>query len=562
MKVIKKLSLQAKLVITLLLLIFINMVAGAVIFYNISHLKIGVRDSNAATQTMDSLADFRGAVISSHEAVAAFVNSGDLSQKEKFEKIFQQTSEQFSLARSNASAIDSRVIPHLDSIEELLRKWSEGIVSKQMEYMRSPKTVDLARLYESSEENESIWVQMNQHLTDISVIIGEIMERNQVKETMLMDRSVSMAVGGTLLMLIFSAAASVFLIRIIVVPLRDLVGVTAKLVNKEWKVGIEGADREDEIGEMSRALIQFRDNGMENDRLMEIQKREDQKALERAQKIEVIVKKFQEDATRTTVSLEGATVNMRDASVSMNKIANDTSRFSEHVASSAQEAGSNIQNVAAASEQLTASINEISKQLNRTSQDALSAKEAAEKAVDRMLALEMVAGEIGNVVQLISDIAEQTNLLALNATIESARAGDAGKGFAVVASEVKDLAGQTAKATEQIREQVSSMQVETSTAVGMIKNISKVIEELNVAASSIASAMDEQTSATQEISRNVAEAASGADDVVRNISEVSKAAGEVEGTSSTVDKVAKELTQRSGMLKNDIEDFIQKIRAV
>lgn len=559
---LKKLSLQAKLVITLLLLILINMCAGAVIYNNISLLKAGVKDSNAATDAMDKLADFRGAIMESHKAVAAFVNSGDLSQKEKYEEIIAQTSGHFALARSSASAIDVSVIPHLDQIEALLRKWNEEIVSKQMEYMRSPKTVDLARLYEASEENANIWLQMDQHMTEIVVIIGGIMEEYGVKEDSLMNRSVTTAVGGTLLMLVFSACASVFLVRIIVVPLRDLVGVTAKLVNKEWKTEINGADREDEIGEMSRALIQFRDNGVENDRLMEIQKLEDQKALERARKIEVIVRKFQEDAARTTVSLEGATVNMRDASVSMSKIANDTSRFSAHVASSAQEAGSNIQNVAAASEQLTASINEISKQLNRTSQDALSAKEAAGKAVDRMLALEMAASEIGNVVQLITDIAEQTNLLALNATIESARAGEAGKGFAVVASEVKDLAGQTAKATEQIREQVSSMQHETSAAVGMIKNISKVIEELNVAASSIAAAMDEQTSATQEISRNVAEAASGADEVVRNIGEVSKAAGDVEDTSSTVDQVAKELTQRSGTLKSDIEDFIQKIRAV
>jgi methyl-accepting chemotaxis protein len=200
-------------------------------------------------------------------------------------------------------------------------------------------------------------------------------------------------------------------------------------------------------------------------------------------------------------------------------------------------------------------------QLSNSNQKTLQARVAAENAVEKMKTLAGVAKEIGNVIQLITDIAEQTNLLALNATIESARAGEAGKGFAVVANEVKDLAGQTARATDQIRSQVQAMQSETREAVSMIENISRVIEELNIASSSIASAMEEQSSATQEISRNVNQAAEGTNDVVRNISDVSSSVGTVGQTSGTVNNVSEELARRSEVLKNDVHEFIQNIRA-
>lgn len=558
----KNISLQKKLIATLAILIVINAVSSIVIVTNFSRLSNSIERSTKAEEASAVIFDFSDNVILLHQAVAAFVNTGDLSEKAYYDENLDRVKEILAQSKEKATAIDPSITEKLETVSALVSQWESDIVAKQMEFMRSFNTVDLARLYEASEKNEKIWNDISATISEINTIAKQVNEKNIADEKHIISTSLSTSIGSTIIMLLFSVAATIFLVKAIVVPLRALVLVTQELVKKNWSVQISNTDNQDEIGEMSRALLQFRDDGIENERLVAAQKAEDQKALERAKKIQELVERFKEKTSETTIALESSTGNMKKTSASMINIADSTSRFSDEVMASAQVAGDNIRNVAAASEELTASINEISKQLNITSSEAHSAREAAESAVTKMLSLEDAANEIGNVVQIIADIAEQTNLLALNATIESARAGEAGKGFAVVANEVKDLAGQTGKATEQIREQVTSMQVETSAAVNMIKNISKIIEELNMAASSIAAAMDEQTSTTQEISRNVSEAANGANAVVENISELSKSANDVKSSSSTVDQVANDLAQRSDIMKTDIHQFIESIRTV
>jgi murein DD-endopeptidase MepM/ murein hydrolase activator NlpD len=176
-----------------------------------------------------------------------------------------------------------------------------------------------------------------------------------------------------------------------------------------------------------------------------------------------------------------------------------------------------VQTVAAAAEELNASIAEIGRQVQSASTMAGGAVQQAEKTNQQVQGLAEAAQKIGDVVKLISDIAAQTNLLALNATIEAARAGDAGKGFAVVASEVKNLATQTAKATEEISQQIASIQAATGEAVGAIQGIGKTIVEINQVASSIAAAVEEQNASTREIARNVQETSAGTQEVSSNI---------------------------------------------
>jgi methyl-accepting chemotaxis protein len=210
---------------------------------------------------------------------------------------------------------------------------------------------------------------------------------------------------------------------------------------------------------------------------------------------------------------------------------------------------------------MTGSVSEISRQVQESSKIAGEAVIQTEKTDARITELSGAAGRIGDVVKLITAIAEQTNLLALNATIEAARAGEAGRGFAVVASEVKQLATQTAKATEEIGTQITSMQAATRESVTAIKEISGTIGRMSEIAGIIAAAVEEQGAATQEIARNVQQAARGTAQVATNITDVSRGAGETGMASSDVLASAQALSRESGVLKSEVEKFVQTVRA-
>ena len=251
-----------------------------------------------------------------------------------------------------------------------------------------------------------------------------------------------------------------------------------------------------------------------------------------------------------------AATEMQSSAQTMSSSAEETARQSQAVAAASEEATVNVQTVASAAEEMSNAIAEISRQVSQSTEISGRAVAEASKTNETVEGLSEAAQKIGDVVQLISDIAEQTNLLALNATIEAARAGEAGKGFAVVASEVKSLAQQTAKATEDISNQIGGIQTETNGAVEAIGNIGKTIEEISEIATAIASAVEEQSAATQEIARNCQEAARGNQEVSSNIAGVNAAADESGKSSSQVLEAAQELAKQGETLKGEIEKFM------
>lgn len=238
--------------------------------------------------------------------------------------------------------------------------------------------------------------------------------------------------------------------------------------------------------------------------------------------------------------------------------AEETSRQSSSVAAAAEESSTNVQTVAAAAEELSNTINTVGDQVKRSAETAKKAVLEA-KATDKTVqSLSEAASKIGAVVQLITDIAAQTNLLALNATIEAARAGEAGKGFAVVASEVKNLATQTAKATDEIAGQISAIQVETTNAVNSIRMITQTIEQMDEIAGNIMMSVSEQSAATTEIAKNVQQAAAGTSEVSQNISGIQQSATETGVSASQMLEAASELAKMASTLETEISSFIKK----
>jgi len=248
-------------------------------------------------------------------------------------------------------------------------------------------------------------------------------------------------------------------------------------------------------------------------------------------------------------TIGSASTQLNSSAQSMGSSVQSATEKSSNVAAGAEQAGVNTQTVAAAAEELNSSIQEISRQVNQSATMAKEAVVEADNANSLVMGLSKASSEIEHVVGLINDIASQTNLLALNATIEAARAGDAGKGFAVVASEVKNLATQTATATEDIKRQVSEIQAATSTAVGSIGDIAQSIGKFNEVSSAIASAVEEQGAATQEIARNVQEAASGVAEITTNIALVNDNVSEVSSMSNEVLSVSENLASHAGTLE-------------
>jgi len=284
---------------------------------------------------------------------------------------------------------------------------------------------------------------------------------------------------------------------------------------------------------------------------------EEQKRAELAR----LADEFEGSVKHLVESFSHATTEMSGISGSMTESAGETTSLTQTVASASQLSSNSINSVATAAGELSASISEISQQVGQAAGIAGEAVSEAERSNVMITSLNEAAAKIGDVVELISDIAEQTNLLALNATIEAARAGDAGKGFAVVASEVKNLATQTAKATEEITNQIKAVQTETGNAVTAIGSISTTIGRINEINTAISSAVEEQGAATSEISRSVQQAASSANEVSSNINTVNETASKTGHSASEVQDVAGKLAAEAGTLQDEVDRFLRQVRA-
>jgi methyl-accepting chemotaxis protein len=348
----------------------------------------------------------------------------------------------------------------------------------------------------------------------------------------------------------------------VVGPLSGLTATMKRLATGDTAVDMVGTTRGDEIGAMAQAVQVFKDNAIAMARMQDEQEALKRQAeSDKRQALETLASGFEASVQGIVDAISAAASEMEETAKAMSATAEETSRQATVVGSAAEEASVSVETVAAASEELSSSITEISRRVAQAASIAGKAADESAQTDETVNGLSQAANKIGEVVALINDIASQTNLLALNATIEAARAGEAGKGFAVVASEVKSLATQTARATEEIKAQISTIQGETKNAVSAIQHIGGTIGEINEIAAAIADAVEEQGAATQEIARNIQQAATGTGQVSANIGGVASAAGETGAAATQVLASASGLALQSGRLRSEVDKFLVTVRA-
>ncbi len=487
----------------------------------------------------------------------------------------------FNLAEENAQKFRSSIKKVEDYAQKLaLSEIVASCIQAEKDFETYYKAgIEMAQAYvaggpEAGNRHMASFDEQSEKMQDFTKKIGGIIEAQLAllqKESVELAASASQTVVWVDFVVVGSSACvvlglifcSIILMWGVINPLSRLADAVTRMAKDEAGVNLDRFRRRDEIGELVRGLVGVQklaeSKALAEERLQREQ-REQAEQLKR-EALQQMADQLEQSVNRMVEDVVRATTHLADESSRMNEAANGMSQQSTTIASASQQASGNVSMVAVATEELTSSIQEISSRVSEAENISRRAVEETETTTRNMHALAAISDKIGEVVQLISEIANQTNLLALNATIEAARAGEAGKGFAVVASEVKNLASQTAKATEEIGSQISSMQDATKTAVSAIDRINSVISQISNINSNIAAAVEEQGVATHEISRNVSEASRGTQEVSSGIASVAESSMSMQNTVGMVQGEIDDLAQRAEELRKTITGFVKHVRS-
>ncbi|MEH6404958.1 MAG: CHASE3 domain-containing protein, partial [Sneathiella sp.] len=534
--------------------------------------------NNILSAAVDMETGMRGYLLSGQESFLVPYTAGSTAFKKAVEELGTQVSK------------DAAQTSTLKKAATTIANWQKDVVEGAIGLRRSigdARTMDdMADLVGEARGEK--------YFTDFRNVMNEFRQVEEDKTLMRQETSQTTVTNTYLIIAVCVLGAAViglalafFIGNGIANPIRKMTTAMNELAKGKLDADIPAADTHDEIGEMAEAMQVFKDNAIEADRLRsdaeksaeeqkereasraaEKQTRDAEATAERGRQEEEnrenllrLANEFEQSVGTIATTVGMAAKDMQASSQQMLNTVGETNEQTSSALGSAETASNNVQTVASAAEEMSSSIREISQQVSHSTRVAGDAVKQADETHQQIQFLVDSSQKIGEVVALITDIAEQTNLLALNATIEAARAGDAGKGFAVVASEVKNLASQTARATEEISSQISGIQGATQESAEAIQNISTTIRQMDEISAAIAAAIEEQSASTQEISRSAAEASSGTNEVTSNISNVTRSAEETGSAASHMLDQSNNLASQSQELNEKVSNFLENVRS-
>ncbi|MET0221136.1 MAG: HAMP domain-containing methyl-accepting chemotaxis protein, partial [Tardiphaga sp.] len=411
--------------------------------------------------------------------------------------------------KSLVTALKTELTSDAAALEDVIKVAAE-LRTRQAELMKASTAIE----EQVNTINQRLGAMRSEHGGKTAAAVGD------TRQTIIYSATFALVLGCVLAWLIGASVSG---------PIRSMTDRMQSLASGELDEPIPGGESRDEIGRMARAVAVFRDNALAVRRMeQEAAAQREAADADRARMMTDLAGRFEQGMQGVIAGVGGRAEDMGRSAGDLAKVAERGRGLAEAVASRAEQASVNVQTVASATQELAASIREISTQVQRSVSVSNRATHETQRTSGLVNGLSSAAEKIGNIIQLIQAIASQTNLLALNATIEAARAGDAGRGFAIVASEVKNLASQTAQATEQIASQIATIQNATGETVTAISQFDATVREIAEIANAIASAVEQQGAATGEIARNVEEAATGTAAVTREIVDVRAVAGETD----------------------------------
>ena len=442
------------------------------------------------------------------------------------------------------------------------KKRIEQFIEFRKELVRRAIEINPAagREWGDNDANRDVRKALNKDLEALSKVYAD--RGKKISQQTELNRLLSLVLtglGGLALVLV--VVGVVIVIRSIVRPLSAITTTIRRVAEGGEQVEVPYVTRADEIGALARAIGIFQD-AMERNRNLNSQISIESSAREeRGRHIDASVEEFRQAIGAVVHSVTENASAMRDASQTITRVTSNASERADAAAGATTQASGNVSAVASATEELSASVEEIGRQVRQSAGAVEQTGQRTQKSITEIESLAAATQRIDGVLTLIQTIAEQTNLLALNATIEAARAGDAGRGFAVVAHEVKALAGQTAKATEEIGQNVGLIQTSTRNAVDAVRDIGHAVAEINGITSNIAGAIGQQDAATREISANAQSAAQGNESLVTNIGSLRDAIGETSSAATSVLAASGDLTKTAEMLSREVEKFFENLRS-
>jgi len=442
------------------------------------------------------------------------------------------------------------------------KKRIEQFVDFRKELVRRANEISPAagREWGDNDANRSVRSALNKDLEALSKVYAERATRISAQTAINHKLSFLLTcLGGIALVLVVIGV--VIIARSIARPLSLITSTIKRVAEGDEKVDVPHTGRADEIGALARAIEVFQE-AMDRNRKLNAQVSDESKAREeRSRHIETAVEEFRQAIGAVLHAVDDNASAMRATAESINRVTSDANERAVAAAGLTTQASGNVSAVASATEELSASVEEIGRQVRQSATAVEQTGVRTGKSIAEIESLAAATQRIDGVLTLIQAIAEQTNLLALNATIEAARAGDAGRGFAVVAHEVKALAGQTAKATEEIGQNVGLIQASTKNAVDAVREIGGAVRDINQITSAIAGAVGQQDAATREISANAQAAAQGNQTLVANIGSLRDAISETSTAAASVLSASGGLASTAETLSREVEKFFRNLQS-